>query len=97
VQESRQLAHVSDCSKDERFLRTIGNVVGFQTRNLIAAPIIIRNKVFGVVEVINRIGEPAFTTEDIEIVRYLCGAASKFIEARLVMNWVASRARSEAA
>ncbi len=90
VHESRQITHVADCSKDDRFLKTVGDAVGFQTRNLIAAPIVIRGRVFGVVEVINRMGEGGFTSEDIELIGYLCDAASKFIEARLVMNWVAT-------
>lgn len=90
VHESRQITHVADCGKDDRFLKTVGDAVGFQTRNLIAAPLIIRGRVFGVVEVINRMGEAGFTSEDIELIGYLCDAASKFIEARLVMNWVAT-------
>jgi GAF domain-containing protein len=95
VQESRQIIHVADCTQDERFLRTVGDVVGFQTRNLVAAPIVIRNRVFGVIELLNHRGDGSFTEEEIGLVTYLCEAASKFIEARLVMNWVASRASQE--
>ena len=95
VHESRQVTHVADCSRDSRFLKTVGDAVGFQTRNLIAAPIVIRGRVYGVIEVINRIGEGGFTSEDIELVTYLCDSAAKFIEARLVMNWASTQGSSE--
>lgn len=95
VYESRQVTHVADCSNDSRFLKTVGDAVGFQTRNLVAAPVVIRGKVFGVVEVINRLGDGGFTSEDVELVSYLCDAASKFIEARLVMNWIVADHSSE--
>jgi hypothetical protein len=89
VHESRQVACVQDCENDPRFLRTVGDAVGFETRNLIAAPIVIRDQVFCVVELVNRIGEPGFSEEDVELVRYFSEFAAKAIEIRLMLNWKA--------
>jgi GAF domain-containing protein len=89
VHESRQLTCVQDCKNDPRFLRTVGDAVGFETRNLIAAPIVIRDRVFCVVEVLNRIGSEVFSDEDITLVNYISELAAKAIEVRLMLNWAA--------
>ncbi len=91
VHESRQLACVQDCRNDPRFMKSLDNTVGFESRNLIAVPVIIRDRVFCVIEVLNRIGAEHFSEEDLALVRYVADVASRVIEARLMINWSASQ------
>ena len=91
VYRTHTMTCVNDCKSDSRFLPSVGNTIKFETRNLIAAPVMIRGKVFCVVEVINRSLNAEFSQEDQNLAHYLCETAAKIIEARLVMNWVAGQ------
>lgn len=88
VAESRLPLIVDNTGKNSHHLKSIDKAVGFETRNLVAVPLIIRGKVFGVLELINRIGEASFTPADVELLTYLCEKASKFFEIRLMIAWV---------
>ena len=46
------------------------NLPGFTTRNIIASPIVARNKPLGVLEFINKIGGP-FVIQDLELISML--------------------------
>lgn len=62
---------IKDVSKDSRFLPSIDNISGFKTHSLICTPLICRDKVLGVIELVNKkIGEE-FTEEDLEILKHL--------------------------
>ena len=87
VAESKQPLAVNAVEENKIHLRAIQNAVGFETRNMLAAPILIRGKVFAVVEILNRVGEPDYSPADIEMITYFCNAAAKVIEARLTLNW----------
>ena len=87
VAESKQHLVVSDAEGNEQHLKTIANAVGFNVRNIIALPIIIRGRVFAVLELLNRIGEKNFTEPDIELLRSLCETAARAIEIRLMIAW----------
>ena len=91
VAESRQPLLVSDVKENKLHIRTIGDAVGFETRNLIAVPLVIRGKTFGVLELLNRIGEPTFNSEDLDLLNYISELMSKTIEVRLMMNWTQHR------
>jgi GAF domain-containing protein len=87
VAESRQTLIVADAEANKLHLRSVAKAVGFDTRNLIAVPILIRGRVYGVLELLNRVGEPNFTTSDIEILNYFCEMAAKAIEVRFMLAW----------
>lgn len=87
VAESRSHIVVDNVPENKMHLKSIENAVGFTTKNLVAFPFIIRGKVFGVVELLNRVGEANFTTADMEIITYLCQIISKAIEIRLMLAW----------
>ncbi len=86
VAESRRPILVQDTSSDPRYLRSVSSAVGFESRNLIAAPIAIRDRVFCVVELFNRIGKPCFDEQDQELLVHMAELASKVIEVRLMLN-----------
>lgn len=92
VGESLQPLVVPDTAESEIHLKSVATAVGFETRNLVAIPIVIRGKVYGVLELLNRVGEHNFTPEDLEILGYFCEMASRALEIRFMLSW-ASRAR----
>jgi putative methionine-R-sulfoxide reductase with GAF domain len=87
VAESRQHLIVDDAEANKLHLSSIAKAVGFETRNLIAVPVIIRGRVYGVLELLNRVGEPNFTKSDIELLNYFCEMAAKTIEVRFMLAW----------
>lgn len=62
---------VPNVEKDKRFSPIIDNVTGFKTKSIICCPLICRNNVLGVIELINKkIGEE-FTEDDLDVLIYL--------------------------
>ncbi len=71
VANHREAVLISDVSKDSRFISFVDNVSGFKTQSLICTPLICRDKVLGVIELVNKnIGEE-FNAEDLEILQHL--------------------------
>lgn len=93
VAEARRPLVVSDVAENKLHLKAIQDAVGFEARNLVAVPIIVRGKVFGVLELLNRIGEPDYSQADVELLAYACEMAAKAIEARLMIAWSGRRRR----
>lgn len=87
VAESRIPLVVSNIGENAHHLKAITDAVGFETRNLIALPVIIRGKVYGVIELINRVGESNFTETDIETLTSLCELVARAIEIRLMIAY----------
>jgi GAF domain-containing protein len=74
----------------------VGTSTGFQTRNLVAVPLLVKDKAIGVVEVINKIGDQGFTPLDLDIAQALASFAAVAIDnaslyARLADAVVAAR------
>ena len=57
---------VSDTSKDERFDQSIDMATGFETKSIMCVPIKMREKVVGVIEVLNAGYSGPLTEEDLE-------------------------------
>jgi len=87
VAESKMPVVIDDVSDNRIHLGAISKVVEFEARNLAALPIVIRGRMFGVLELLNRMGEKTFTSSDVEFLTYLCDMASKTIEIRLMIAW----------
>lgn len=87
VAESCQPLVVGDLSENRIHLKQIGKAVGFEARNLVAVPIVIRGRIYGVVELLNRVGEKEYTENDADLMRYMCEMVSKVIEIRLIIAW----------
>ncbi len=75
----RQPVIVTDVSQDNRFFRNIDQAVQFITRSIVAVPMITKDKLIGVLEVINKRSE-TFTTFDQEILMVLASQAAVAIE-----------------
>jgi len=88
-------AVVEDPTGDDRFYHGVDEKTGFETRNLLAAPMRTRERTIGVVEVINK-RSGAFVDRDVEVAVALAGQAGIAIDnarlyARLADAVVTSR------
>ncbi len=70
VAETGESLLVPDCSLDARFFKKADEKTSFVTRNIIAVPLVTRNKTIGVVEVLNKkIG--TYSQSDLELLQAL--------------------------
>ncbi len=88
--KSRQPVLVQNANESKEHLRAIAKAVGFEVRELVAVPVVVRGTVFGVLELLNK-SEGTYSTEDVELLSYLCSIAAQAIEVRLMISWVAQR------
>ncbi|MBU0511370.1 MAG: GAF domain-containing protein [Chloroflexi bacterium] len=65
VLTSGQAEVINDAQNDPRLYNKIDAESGFQTRNMIALPLIAGEEQVGVLEVLNKFGEKAFTEEEL--------------------------------
>ncbi len=71
---------VPDVSRDPRFASKVDNSTGFQTRSILAAPLMVKDKIIGVAEVINHIDGKAFDEDDLELFSTFCRQVAMAIE-----------------
>lgn len=70
---------VDDVENDQRFASKVDQFTGCRTRNMIVAPVATREKLWGVLQVINK-QEGNFTDEDLELVQALANHVAIAIE-----------------
>jgi GAF domain-containing protein len=80
VVEHAEPAVVGDPREDPRFYGGIDESSDFQTRNLVAVPLKVKDRVIGVVEVINKREGRAFDDKDLEIALALTNQAAIAID-----------------
>jgi diguanylate cyclase (GGDEF)-like protein len=71
---------VPDVQADPRFARRIDATVAFCTHSVIAVPMRSRNRVLGVMELVNSVGEGTFSQDDLEILTIIADYAAIAIE-----------------
>ncbi len=71
---------VNDVSKDPRFNKMVDSNTGFKTRNVMCAPLIVRDKTIGVIEVLNKLGGVSFNPNDMALLLMLAAQAAIAIE-----------------
>ncbi len=71
---------VDDVEHDRRFDVNVDRQTGFKTRSIIGVPLITENKVFGVIELINKISGENFTPMDLKILSSIAEYAAIAIE-----------------
>ena len=77
--ESRQTIVVEDAHADERFLASVDQATQFTTRNLLAVPLLDRDRLLGVLEVLNKIDGDRFTPADQYVMEMFSSLASSVI------------------
>ena len=71
---------VEDCAKDSRFSHRVDQYTGFQTDSIIGVPLMTDNKVFGVIELINKLDGQQFNSFDLKILTTIADFAAIAIE-----------------
>jgi sigma-B regulation protein RsbU (phosphoserine phosphatase) len=96
VVQNGQPVRVDNPAEDTRHYQAIDQASGFETRNMLAVPLRVKDRIIGVAEVINKINAPAFSEADLELAQGLASQASVAVDrarmyARLASTLVASR------
>jgi diguanylate cyclase (GGDEF)-like protein len=71
---------VQNVLEDSRFYRKIDEKIDFKTRSVLCVPLESRDRILGVLEVINKMGDGLFTDRDLEMVTKLAGFAAIAID-----------------
>ena len=71
---------VPDVSRDERFFSQIDKASGFTTKSILAVPLMARDRIIGVAEVINRIDGKEFNKNDLELFSTFCRQVALALE-----------------
>ena len=64
---NRKSVRIDDAHKDDRFYSDVEQTVGYSTKSMLGIPLITKNKVVGVLEVLNKQGNLAFTSSDLDV------------------------------
>lgn len=80
VAQHAQAAIVHDVRKDPRFARSVDEKTKMQTRSVICVPIRSKERVLGVVEIINYVGHRGFTEDDLALLQAMADYAAIALE-----------------
>jgi signal transduction histidine kinase len=82
---TRQSINVRDAQQDPRFYRQADAASRFETRAILAVPMVDRDKLVGVLEVVNKVDEGHFTDTDLHVMEMFSNlAATAIVNARLI-------------
>jgi signal transduction histidine kinase len=82
---SRKSINVENAQEDTRFCRNADDATNFKTRSLLAVPMLDKDQLIGVLEVLNKLDGPAFSTLDMRVMEMFSSVAATAISnARLV-------------
>ncbi len=79
VAKHRQAVIITDVHQDSRYFGHVEKTLEYQTKNLIATPMLVKDKLIGVLEVLNKINGD-FNAEDQEVLSALSAQAAVAIE-----------------
>jgi HD-GYP domain-containing protein (c-di-GMP phosphodiesterase class II) len=71
---------VNDAAKNANFYKLIDNATGFKTRSIIGVPIMINEKVIGVIEVLNKADGTDFTRQDLKTMMDVAATTAMTLE-----------------
>jgi sigma-B regulation protein RsbU (phosphoserine phosphatase) len=72
VAQTRRPEWVPDAARDSRVARNVDATVGFVTRNILCAPLLVRDRLIGVAEVMNLAHPERCGPDDVEIFASFC-------------------------
>jgi len=93
VAESRQSLLLKNLDTDEKQLQAISMSTGFETRSCVAAPILVDNQLYGVVELFNKLNGESFDEKDLRVIEEGTRMAAKVIEVRFLLAELVRRKR----
>jgi putative nucleotidyltransferase with HDIG domain len=71
---------ISDVSKDKRFFKELDKKTKFKTRNILCVPLKMKDKILGVIEVINALGRECFSQDDVRFFEVIAGEIAVAIQ-----------------
>jgi diguanylate cyclase (GGDEF)-like protein len=80
IAESGQPVIIEDVSRDKRFDSAMDEAIGFKTDSIIGVPLKTRTRVFGVIELINRLNGQPFTAFDLKLLSTIADFAAIAME-----------------
>jgi signal transduction histidine kinase len=80
VARTKEPVIVNDVTKDPRFSRTVDTNTGFVTKALMCAPMVVRGKTIGVIQIINKEDGTLFNPNDMRILLTLAAQSAIAIE-----------------
>lgn len=87
---NHQVAVVDDPAMDPRFFPAVGESLQYATRNLLAVPMLIKDRAIGVVEVLNKRNDEKFTERDAELANAFASLAAIAIDNANLYNQLAN-------
>ena len=76
VNTHKKPALVQDVRKDDRWISAVDQSIGFHTRSLMAVPLLLDDRVLGVMEVVNTLSEDNFNRTDLVLLQLVARLAS---------------------
>lgn len=76
VKRTRRSALVPDVRRDDRWISAVDQSIGFHTRSLMAVPLILGERILGVMEVVNALPETHFNDKDLALIQLVSRLAS---------------------
>ena len=80
VAQHKNEININDCYSDPRFNKDFDKATGFKTRNMLCAPMIRKNELVGVIQVINKKDNRLFNEQDIDLFNLLASECALAIE-----------------
>ncbi|MEW5722842.1 MAG: sensor domain-containing diguanylate cyclase [Thermodesulfobacteriota bacterium] len=80
IAETGRPCIVEDVSKDSRFSNRVDAFTGFRTESIIGVPLVSNDRVFGVIELINKLDGEPFTPFDLKVLTTIADFAAIAIE-----------------
>jgi diguanylate cyclase (GGDEF)-like protein len=91
--ENRKPLVVKDVNKESRFHAYIDKLSGFKARTVLGVPLILNDKVIGVIELINKKDKGRFTTNDLKILQTITDYAVLAMEKIYYLGAIENMAR----
>lgn len=76
VAQTGQPLLIADAKKDNRWMREISDRIDYETRSMACVPLLINQKVIGVIQVINKKDNTQFTPADMDVLEEFSGLAA---------------------
>jgi sigma-B regulation protein RsbU (phosphoserine phosphatase) len=77
---------VNDAPNDRRVFRKADEMTSFKTRNILAVPMKVQNKIIGVLQVVNSLGRAAYSDSDLKLLGSMAEQAGIAVHNRGLIN-----------
>jgi signal transduction histidine kinase len=84
--KERRTIVVNDVSHDDRHYKKADKMSSFQTRNILATPMVRQDRLIGVLEILNKFNGQPFTETDVKVLEFFADHAAIAIENALLVE-----------